>query len=862
MFSSQEALMTDLTLQEELSHLKKQNIKLKKINDALMQRVEDSGKNQYAPYTAFEHSVHLAEQVREKTQTLNETLAKLERSNHALKQANSKANLFQQRFLDAIESISEAFVLLDEDGRIILQNSNFANFWSESGLPIKEGANLKDLKELAKTRGIIRSASPGDGFASPVYQLSDDRWFQLNEHRTSEGGWVMLYTDITAVKTAESARYERGMAQKSLLLKNLIDNLSQGVVLISKQNKIEVWNKRFSEISQLSPTLLRPMPSTSHLQNLTELDLAPKASINNNYYTQTLSNGTVLEIRDHYLSNEKIIKTYSDITERHRYAESLRKSESWLRLITDNVPAMIAYVGKDLKYQFTNQVYVDWYGWPQGGLNGLELEQSRVHLDFPQLRPYVDRALKGESVSFEIEEKNKFGQPSYLYKSYVPNRDTNGDVLGFFVLIRDITERRINALALQKAHDELEVRVQERTFQLQSLNDKLQVEIDERRQAQSNLIKAKSEAEFANSSKTKFLAAVSHDLLQPLNAAQLFTSSLMERPLKSKTSNLLNSVANSLDDLENLICTLVDISKLDAGVVKADKSSFKLSELLNNLVSEYQQTSKQFQVDFRYVSSDVVVNSDSVLLARILRNFISNAFRYTSNGKVLLGCRRQNDHVSIEVWDNGMGIAQDQTQEIFKEFKRLSSSQTAFRNGLGLGLAIVDKISKVLEQPVMVKSTLGKGSMFCVKVPLGKLTTVSSANDPFNFTLPSAVLTNREVWLIDNDAAVCAGMSQLLEGWGCKLTTATSLQNLREKVDIINDHADMLIVDYHLDNSVNGLNVAKEINNLRQQTLPVMMITANYSKQLKNEVTNSDILLLNKPVKPMKLKTSMLYLLN
>lgn len=853
--------MSEQVLTEELAQLKKQNTKLKKINDALMQRVEDSGENQYAPYTAFEHSVHLAEQVREKTQTLNETLAKLERSNHALKQANDKANLFKQRFIDAIESISESFVLLDSDSRIILQNSNFADFWSKSGLPTDEGVNLNDLKELAKSRGIIQRASPGGASGSPVYQLSDGRWFQLNERRTSEGGWVMLYTDITALKVAEHVRYEHGMAQKSSLLQSVIDNLSQGVVLISSQKQIEVWNMRFAQISQLSPNLLRSMPFFSNLKNLTELDLEEKRSNKEGYYVQTLANGTVLEIRDHRLTNGKLIKTYTDITVRHHYAESLKKSESWLRLITDNVPAMIAYVGADLKFQFTNQVYVDWYGWPQGSLDGQSLEHSRVDSDFTQLKPYVERALKGESLSFEMEEKNRLGELCYLLKSYVPNRDSSGNVLGFFVLNRNITERKINAVALQKAHDQLEIRVQERTCQLQNLNDKLQVEVEERRQAQTNLIKAKSEAEFANSSKTKFLAAVSHDLLQPLNAAQLFTSSLMEHNLESKTKKLLYSIANSLDDLENLICTLVDISKLDAGVVKADKCSFKLSELLNNLVSEYQQTSKQFQVELRYVSSDVVINSDSVLLARILRNFLSNAFRYAGNGKVLLGCRRQGNQVSIEVWDNGMGIAQDQIQEIFKEFKRLKSSQSAFRNGLGLGLAIVDKISKVLEHPIMVNSTLDKGSVFSVKVPLGEINEVAQSNDPFNFMLETPVLTKSKIWLIDNDANVCAGMLELLEGWGCIVTTATSLNNLQQQVDISHDHADILIVDYHLDDDVNGLDVAKEINNCREWSLPVMMITANYSKQLKNEVKDSDILLLNKPVKPLKLKTSMLYLL-
>ena len=329
--------MSEQTLLDEIAQLKHKNAKLEKINNALMQRVEDNGENQYAPYTAFEHSIHLAEQVKEKTQTLNETLAKLESSNRALQAANAKANLFRQRFIDAIESMSEAFVLVDSDGRIILQNSIFASFWSHSGLLTSNGTNLKDLKDLAKSKGIIQRAAPGNEFVSPVYQLADGRWFQLSEHETSEGGYVMFYTDITAVKEAESARYERAIAQKSRLLQNLIDNLSQGIVLISNHNKVEVWNTRFAQITQLAPSLLRKKPKLESLQELTELDLAFKSSNNSYHYTQILANGTVFEIRDHKLPNGKKIKTYNDITQRHRYAESLRENESRLRLITNNL---------------------------------------------------------------------------------------------------------------------------------------------------------------------------------------------------------------------------------------------------------------------------------------------------------------------------------------------------------------------------------------------------------------------------------------------------------------------------------------------------------------------------------------------
>jgi len=840
------------SLVEQVAQLRQQNNKLKKINHALMERVENHG-NHFAPYDAFEHSVNLTEQVREKTQELKNTLAKLERSHRALTEANNKATLFQQRFIDAIESISEAFVLLDSDGRIILQNSTFSSFWEGLGLSTSVGVNLKDLKDRAKTRGIIRHVHPGDSQNSnPVYKLSNGLWFQLKERRTREGGWVMLYSDITALKTAENVRYEEGMANKSLLLQSLINNLSQGVVLISRQQQIEVWNNRFAQISQLSPLLLNDSPFFSTLSNLTELDLEPKKE--HAYHVQTLSNGTVVEIRDHHLKNGKIIKTYTDITERHRYSESLKKSERWLRLITDNVPAMIAYVGSDLKFQFTNQVYLNWYGHSASELYGLEDYQHRTNFDYNQVKRYANKALRGESVSFETEERNLAGKLCYLLKSYVPNIDIEGQVLGFFVLIRDVTARRKNALALQKAHDLLEVRVEERTSQLQT-------EIEGHRQAQVNLVKAIKEADEANMSKTKFLAAVSHDLLQPLNAAQLFNSSLSEQVHNTNLEPIVNSVDTSLSDLENLICTLVDISKLDAGVVRADKSSFKLAELLDNLTKEYQQQAAEYGVTLHSVSTDIIVHSDSVLLARVLRNFLSNAFRYTENGKVLFGCRRQGDHVSIEVWDNGVGIDKEKINEIFQEFKRLKSSKVAFRNGLGLGLAIVDKISKVLEHPIKVDSVQGKGSVFSIKVPIGKMDQINTANSVPTQILQNTDLAQRTIWVIDNDANICDGMARLLGGWHCNVITALSLEHLKQQVDTAEDHADILVVDYHLDNDETGFSAAKNINKGRKVPLPTLMITANYSKSLKDDVATTGILLLNKPVKPMKLKTTMLHLL-
>jgi K+-sensing histidine kinase KdpD len=166
------------------------------------------------------------------------------------------------------------------------------------------------------------------------------------------------------------------------------------------------------------------------------------------------------------------------------------------------------------------------------------------------------------------------------------------------------------------------------------------------------------------------------------------------------------------------------------------------------------------------------VFSDSILLARILRNFLSNAFRYTNKGKVLLGCRRSGNNICIEVWDNGAGIEQDQQAEIFKEFKRLKSSQSAFSNGLGLGLAIVDKISKVLKHPIKVSSTLGKGSLFSVSVPLADTQKLLKINENITPILTKTELAERTIWLIDNDINICIAMSKLLEAWGCSVISA------------------------------------------------------------------------------------------
>ncbi len=850
-------------LQAELAGLRLENHKLQRINGALIERVESGGTRGNDPYAAFQHSVVLAEQVRERTDALNQAMAELKAGNHLLSEARLRAETAHQHLIDAIESISDAFVLFDADQRIVLFNSRFKAFWSNSRVRINAGMRLTEVKRLMMNNALFTEEPRGHADENLLYRLQNGRWLQVSERPTQEGGRVILFTDITDVKLSETMRREQAVAQKSHLLQRAVDNLSQGVAMVSAEGILELWNRRFLELSGLAPVAAH-RPFAEVIAD-SELNLLTPASRDGNgrpvrECEQRLYDGRVLEIRTHPLPTGGFVNTFTDITERYQHAEALSESEHWIRLITDHVPALIAYLNADLVYEFTNKVYEEWYCWPRGVMLGQSLREVHSEQHYQRLESYVARALAGESVTFEFAETNVNNQERYMLRSYVPNRLASGEVVGIFVLIRDITERRRTAEALHQAYQNLELRVRERTAELTTLNDQLLREIDERRLVESRLREAKQEAEQANLSKTKFLAAVSHDLLQPLNAARLFTSALLERREPMSSEILVRNVSNSLEDVENLLGTLVDISKLDAGVIKADVAPFALSELLDNLAAEYTQVARSEGLQLHFIGCSALVRSDIQLLARILRNLLSNAIRYTYSGRVVLGCRRHHQCLTIEVWDSGMGIAEHRLEEIFQEFKRGDVQRPDQDRGLGLGLAIVEKIAGILGHPIHVRSWPGRGSMFSVEVPLS----ATAPTPPPTLQMSEPMLERlrgARIWVLDNDATICAGMRTLLEGWGCRVVTALSEEDLARQVDNYRAEADLLIADYHLDNDQNGVDAVARINARRASPIPAMMITANYSNELKQQIRELGHTLMHKPVRPMKLKTAMSHLL-
>jgi len=400
--------------------------------------------------------------------------------------------------------------------------------------------------------------------------------------------------------------------------------------------------------------------------------------------------------------------------------------------------------------------------------------------------------------------------------------------------------------------------VRERTSELTRLNTQLHQEIRERKTMEKSLLEAKQEAEAANLSKSKFLTAVSHDLLQPLNAARLFTSALEEKQLEPGISKLVTSASRSLNDVESLLRTLVDISKLDAGAVQPDKACFCLAELIDNLGSEYQQVAASKNLQFSWVSTQAWVETDQHLLARILRNFLANGLRYTpAGGRLLLGCRHKANSLLIQVWDTGLGIPEDRLEDIFQEFQCVQVEPVNGKDqGLGLGLAIVDKMAKMLGHPIRVTSLLGKGSVFSVEVPRVRVAEINKLSTD-SLLSKQKCLNRARVWVVDNDPAICEGMQQLLESWGCKVVTATHATDLEQQAIQDSQGPQLLVVDYHLDKQTSGLDVVRLLKKHLRQEPAVLVITANHSHQLKAEVKREGYQLLYKPVRPLRLRQAL-----
>lgn len=511
----------------------------------------------------------------------------------------------------------------------------------------------------------------------------------------------------------------------------------------------------------------------------------------------------------------------------------------------------ISVVDRELKLVAWNRRYIELFHYPHGLIQvGRSIEEIiRYNAEQGLCGPGDIEAQVARRVAFM-----KRGSPHVSARERPDGRviEMQGNPMpagGFVMTFTDITPFRAAERVLREANEHLEARVAERTHELSELN--------------RQLLLVNQQVERANHSKSRFLAAVSHDLTQPLNAAKLFTSSLLEmlpqgggqgEEQRAEQVRIARHIDDALGATEDLITDLLDISRLEAGKFKARKLDFALSDVLGNLKAEFGVLAQAGEIQFSVVESRLAVYSDVRLLRRVLQNFLTNAFRYNPGGRVLLGCRRLGDKVRIEVWDNGPGIPLDKQEAIFDEFSRLDHSRTAREQGLGLGLAIARGISQVLGHQLSLRSWPGAGSVFAI--------TLNLATRP---VMPSPVaapavrdsqLEGVRILCIDNEEEILIAMASLLGRWGCEVRCAQSLEQAEEIIGA-GFLPRLVLSDYHLDDGKTGLQALHMIRLAHGNGIGGIIISADRKSELQTQIREHGFGYVSKPVKPLKLRALM-----
>src|SRR6516162_2305765 len=408
---------------------------------------------------------------------------------------------------------------------------------------------------------------------------------------------------------------------------------------------------------------------------------------------------------------------------------------------------------------------------------------------------------------------------------------------GLVITFSDVTPSFEAAEALERVNATLEKRVRDRTEELTRLN--------------SELALARSAAEDANISKTRFLAAASHDILQPLNAARLYVTSLVERQNGGEDSRLVENIDDSLEAIEEILSALLDISRLDAGAMTPSISSFKIGDLMRSLEIEFAPIARAKGLGLCFVPCSLPVESDRLLLRRLLQNLISNAIKYTPHGRVLVGCRRRGRSLQIGIHDTGVGIPIVKRREIFKEFHRLEQGARIAR-GLGLGLSIVERLARVLNHGIALDSNSSGGSMFSVTVPTAKginYTAAVTSATPLSRT----PISGARIVCIENDPAILDGMKTLLTAWDAEVIAVADPDAATEAIEAAGGRVTGLLVDYHLDRG-NGVAAIRDIRRRFGENIPAILITADRSPHVRAAAREENIAVLNKPLKPASLR--------
>lgn len=548
-----------------------------------------------------------------------------------------------------------------------------------------------------------------------------------------------------------------------------------------------------------------------------------------------------LMLRRRNVSTEAALKLLDDASAAIQYSRTL------LQHGLDHARQGVTVFDQELRLMCWNRAFQDLFDLPASlvrfGVGLDEIVSDNARRGLYGKSPSADViAQRIASLVKESEPQRLRLLPSGIVLEIRSNHLPDG---GLVTTYTDITEAVAAEQALEDANATLEKRVKQRTEELTSVN--------------KELARAKLEADEANISKTRFLAAASHDIAQPLNAARLYATALAENARGTGHAELADNVEASLNAVEEILSALLEMSRLDAGKMKAELSVFPINDLLKQLQIEFEPVAAAKGIKLKIMPCSLHVHSDRRLLRRLLQNLISNAVKYTVKGRVLVGCTRRGDALRFSVLDTGIGIHHSKQKTIFKEFQRLEQGAKIER-GLGLGLSIVDRIIKVLDVKLSLASTPGKGSRFDVLLKMAAAP-VQVVREAAELAAPPSLsrLDGLKTLVIDNEPTILDGMRRILEGWGCEVITApdaeTALRAFKER----KSQPDIVMVDYHLDNAI-GLDVIRKLRRKFDAGLPAILITADRSPEVRDQATQQNIQIINKPIKPPALRAALVQL--
>ncbi|HEX7374215.1 MAG TPA: PAS-domain containing protein [Steroidobacteraceae bacterium] len=524
-------------------------------------------------------------------------------------------------------------------------------------------------------------------------------------------------------------------------------------------------------------------------------------------------------------------------------SQELRFSRQLLQATMENVSQGISVADSEGRIVAWNRRYLELFDYPDG----------MVCVGRPVAELIRWNALRGEfgesDPEMQIEKRLSHMKAG---RSYVIQRARRGGRVyeirgqpmpdgGYVSTYTDITEFKRTERELIEAKQTLEQRVEERTTELSRALAAQQA--------------AKQQAELANATKTRFVAAASHDLLQPLNAARLFATTLEETTAEPSAREVAGRIDSSLRAAEEVLDDMLDIARLESGALRAEPGNFPLRTVLEELEQQFAPVAARRGLRLRVRAGTHHIHSDRVLVRRVLQNLLANALRYTQRGGVLVACRRRGERVCVEVWDTGPGIAEQHQLRIFDEFQRLDQPSPWGEKGLGLGLSICDRIARLLGLQLGLRSRPGHGSVFSVTLPGAVRVACEAVEHPAQPpSAPSpASLTDRLVLCVDNEEEILAGMSALLTRWGMRVVTARSAAEARERFAAQQPH--MVLADYRLnDPHCDGLDLLQSLRIGGVQPVPGALITADHGAAVTERARKLGYTVLRKPLKPAALR--------